>query len=407
MPVSINSHRKLDELKSIKEQTAKGGGSKRVEAQHNKGKLTARERIALLVDKDSFEEIGALAHHRCTDFEMDKQKYPGDSVVTGHALINGKPVYIYAQDFTIFGGTVSEVASQKICKIMDLAAESGVPIIGLLDSGGARIQEGVDSLIGCGEIFTRNTLYSGVIPQISVIMGPCAGAAVYSPALTDFIFMVNNTAHMYITGPVVIKSVTSEDISAEETGNAYLHSSKSGNCHFVAETEEECLLKVRKLLSFLPSSNKETPSKIDISDKKMEMLDDEILELVPEEPNKSYDMKKIIMKIIDNSDFMEVHEKFGRSMICGFARINGKNIGIVAQQPLYYAGSITVDASDKAARFIRFCDCYNIPVITFVDVPGYMPGLEQEQLGIIRHGAKLLYAYAEATTAKVSVIIRN
>jgi acetyl-CoA carboxylase carboxyltransferase component len=407
MPTTINSHSKLDELNIIKEQSLKGGGSKRIEAQHNKGKLTARERIAILADIDTFEEIGALTHHKCTDFDMDKQKYYGDSVVTGHALINGKPVYIYAQDFTIFGGTVSEVASQKICKIMDLAAESGVPIIGLLDSGGARIQEGVDSLIGCGEIFTRNTIYSGVIPQISVIMGPCAGAAVYSPALTDFIFMVNNTAHMYITGPAVIKSVTNEDVSAEETGNAFIHSSKSGNCHFVAETEEECLTKVRNLLSFIPSSNNDNSNKIEPPDKNRDLLDDEILELVPAEPNKAYDMKKIIMKIIDNGDFMEVHEKFGRSMICGFARVGGKTTGIVAQQPLYYAGSITVDASDKAARFIRFCDCYNIPVVTFVDVPGYMPGVEQEQLGIIRHGAKLLYAYAEATTAKVSVIIRK
>jgi acetyl-CoA carboxylase carboxyltransferase component len=265
----------------------------------------------------------------------------------------------------------------------------------------------VDSLIGCGEIFTRNTIYSGVIPQISVIMGPCAGAAVYSPALTDFIFMVNNTAHMYITGPAVIKSVTNEDVSAEETGNAFIHSSKSGNCHFVAETEEECLTKVRNLLSFIPSSNNDNSNKIEPPDKNRDLLDDEILELVPAEPNKAYDMKKIIMKIIDNGDFMEVHEKFGRSMICGFARVGGKTTGIVAQQPLYYAGSITVDASDKAARFIRFCDCYNIPVVTFVDVPGYMPGVEQEQLGIIRHGAKLLYAYAEATTAKVSVIIRK
>jgi acetyl-CoA carboxylase carboxyltransferase component len=407
MAISINLNSKLDELNIIKEKSLKGGGAKRIEAQHNKGKLTARERIVLLADAGTFEEIGALANHRCTDFEMDKQIFPGDSVITGHALINGKPVYIYAQDFTIFGGTVSEVASQKICKIMDLAGESGVPVIGLLDSGGARIQEGVDSLIGCGEIFTRNTIYSGVIPQISVIMGPCAGAAVYSPALTDFIFMVNNTAHMYITGPAVIKSVTNEDVSAEETGNAHIHSSKSGNCHFVAESEEECLAKVRHLLSFLPSNNSDNSGKLDMPDRDKDLLDDEILSLVPHEPHKAYDIKKIIMKIIDNNDFIEVHEKFGRSMICGFARLGGKSVGIVAQQPLYYAGSITVDASDKAARFIRFCDCFNIPLITLVDVPGYMPGVEQEQLGIIRHGAKLLYAYAEATTIKISLIIRK
>jgi acetyl-CoA carboxylase carboxyltransferase component len=407
MALTINLNSKLDELNTIKQQSLEGGGSKRIEAQHNKGKLTARERIALLADSETFEEIGGLAHHRCTDFAIDKQKFPGDSVITGHALINNRPVYIYSQDFTVFGGTVSEIASQKICKIMDLAAESGVPVIGLLDSGGARIQEGVDSLIGCGEIFTRNTLYSGLIPQISVIMGPCAGAAVYSPALTDFIFMVNNTAHMYITGPAVIKSVTSEDVSAEETGNAHIHSSKSGNCHFVFDSEEECLEKVRCLLSFLPSNNTENIKITETADKNKDILDDAILGLVPLEPNKAYDIRKIIMKIVDNDNFMEVHERFGRSIICGFAKLGTKTIGLVAQQPLYYAGSITVDASDKAARFIRFCDCFNIPVITLVDVPGYMPGVEQEHLGIIRHGAKLLFAYAEATTIKISVIIRK
>jgi acetyl-CoA carboxylase carboxyltransferase component len=407
MSTSIRLNSKLDELIMIKTQAQRGGGSKRVEAQHSKGKLTARERITELVDTETFEEIGALTYHRCTDFDMDKQKYAGDSVITGYALINNRPVYLYAQDFTIFGGTISEVASQKICKIMDLAAESGVPIIGLLDSGGARIQEGVDSLIGCGEIFTRNTIYSGLIPQISVIMGPCAGAAVYSPALTDFIFMVNKTSQMYITGPAVIKSVNNEAVSAEETGDAFIHSSKSGNCHFVANSEIECLEMVRRLLSFLPQNNKPVLEYKHFPDENTLILDKEILSLVPQEANKAYDMKKIIFKIVDDNDFLEVHEKFGRSIICGFARLGDIKIGIVAQQPLYYAGAITVDASDKAARFIRFCDCFNIPLITLVDVPGYMPGIEQEHLGIIRHGAKLLFAYAEATTIKVSLIIRK
>lgn len=404
---SVNGN-KLNELNSLKEQALQGGGIKRIEAQHNKGKFTARERISILIDEGTFEEIGAFMTHSCPDFNLDNEKILGDSVITGFGLINNKPAYVYAQDFTVFGGTISEVASKKICRVMDMAAENGAPVIGLLDSGGARIQEGVDSLIGCGEIFTRNTRYSGVIPQISVIMGPCAGAAVYSPALTDFIFMVNNTSHMYITGPAVIQAVNNESINAEDAGDAGLHSTISGNCHFVSNSEEECLHMVRRILNFIPASIKDTSANITGNVNKYEnLLNDEILNIVPEEPYKAYDMKNIIHIIIDDNDFLEVHERWGKSIICGFAKIGGTNVGIVAQQPLYCAGAINVDSSDKASRFIRFCDCFNIPIITLVDVPGYMPGIEQERLGIIRHGAKLLYAYAEATTAKISVIIRK
>ncbi len=337
---------------------------------------------------------------------MDQQKPLGDSVVTGYGKINGRGAFVFSQDFTIFGGSLSKIASEKICKVMDMAAKVGAPIIGLLDSGGARIQEGVDSLVGYGEVFTRNTLFSGVIPQISVVMGPCAGGAVYSPAITDFVFMVKGTGQMYITGPAVIKSVTGEEVGFEELGGAMTHATKSGNCHFVADNDQQCLEMVRRLLSFLPQNNTEAPPHMDTGDDP-ERKDKDLLTIIPDSPNKVYDMMQVITKVVDNGDFLEVHRKFGRSLIVGFARLGGHSIGIVAQRPSFNAGAIDVDAADKGARFVRFCDCFNVPVITFVDVPGYLPGTDQEYKGIIRHGAKFLYAYAEATVPKISVITRK
>lgn len=395
---------KLDELNEMKYRSSQGGGIKRIESQHIKGKLTARERISLLVDPGTFEEVGALVISEVSSGMPDQERFLGDSVVTGYGNINEEKVFIYSQDFTVVGGTISEVSAKKICRIMDMAANCGCPIVGLLDSGGARIQEGVSSLAGCGEIFSRNTRYSGVIPQISVILGPCAGAASYSPALTDFIFMVDGMGQMYITGPEVVRTSTGENVTAEESGGARVNAHKSGNCHFICETEEQCLGKVRRLLHFLPQNNRR-PAKRGMCVENSSP--DELLNLVPADPNKAYDMRKIILNIIDNGDFMEVQRYFARSIIIGFARIDGKTVGIVAQQPMYSAGALTVDASDKAARFIRFCDCFSIPLITLVDVPGYLPGLEQEHNGIVRHGAKLLYAYAEATTGKISVVIRK
>jgi propionyl-CoA carboxylase beta chain len=397
---------KITELNKLREQSMAGGGAQRVEAQHKKDKLTARERIQLLFDPGTFEELDPFALHRCTDFGVDEQRVLGDAVVTGYGKVNGRTTFVFSQDFTIFGGSLSKVASEKICKAMDLAAKNGAPVIGLLDSGGARIQEGVDSLAGYADIFTRNTLYSGVIPQISAVMGPCAGGAVYSPAITDFIFMVKNTGQMYITGPAVIKAVTGEEISLEELGGAMTHATKSGNCHFVADGDKQCLEAIRRLLTFLPQNNIEEPHFMDTGDDP-NRTDEELLHLIPDDPNKTYDMKKIILKIIDNGDFMEVHENFAKNLIVGFSRMGGHSVGIVAQQPLVYAGVIDVDAADKGARFVRLCDCFNIPLVTFVDVPGYMPGSEQEYRGIIRHGAKFLYAYAEATVPKVSVITRK
>jgi len=397
---------KLSELNKLREQAKAGGGPKRIEAQHAKGKLTARERIDLLFDPGSFEELDPFVLHRCTDFGLGEQQFLGDAVVTGYGAINGRKTFVFAQDFTVFGGSLSKVASEKICKAMDLAAKNGAPVIGLLDSGGARIQEGVDSLVGYGEIFTRNTIYSGVIPQISIVVGPCAGGAVYSPAITDFIFMVKGTGQMYITGPEVIKAVTGEEVTLEQLGGAMTHATKSGNCHFVADNEQECLRMVRRLLSFLPQNNMEDPTVIDTGDDP-NRADEELLSIVPTDPAKSYDMKQVILKTVDNADFMEVHENFGRSLIVGFGRLGGRSVGIVAQQPQFSAGVIDVDASIKGARFVRFCDCFNIPLVTFVDVPGYMPGTYQEYRGIIRHGAKFLYAYAEATVPKVCVITRK
>ncbi|MBM3173591.1 MAG: methylmalonyl-CoA carboxyltransferase [Chloroflexi bacterium] len=397
---------KIAELNKLRAQALAGGGAKRIEAQHERGKLSARERIDVLFDPGTFEEIDPFVTHRCTDFGLTEQKTLADSVVTGYGKINGRNTFVFSQDFTVFGGSLSKVASEKICKVMDLSAKNGAPVIGLLDSGGARIQEGVDSLIGYGDIFFRNTLYSGVVPQISVVMGPCAGGAVYSPAITDFIFMVKGTGQMYITGPAVIKSVTGEEVSLEDLGGAMTHATKTGNCHFVADNDHQCLEMVRRLLTFLPQNNMEEPPFVVATDNPNRM-DEELLRIIPDDPNKTYDMKQIITRVVDNGDLMEVHENFARNLIVGFARLGGHSVGIVAQQPLVYAGVIDVDASDKGSRFVRFCDCFNIPIITFVDVPGYMPGTEQEYKGIIRHGAKFLYAYAEATVPKISIITRK
>jgi acetyl-CoA carboxylase carboxyltransferase component len=354
---------KFTELGKMREKALAGGGTKRVEAQHQKGKLTARERIALLFDAGTFEELDPFALHNCTDFDLDKQKFLGDAVVTGSGRINGRDAFAYSQDFTVFGGSLSKIASEKICKVMDLAAKVGAPVIGLLDSGGARIQEGVDSLTGYGDIFTRNTLFSGVIPQISVIMGPCAGGAVYSPAITDFVFMVKGTGQMYITGPAVIKSVTGEEIGFEELGGAMTHATRTGNCHFVADNDQQCLEMVRQLLSFLPQNNRDEPLYVDTLDAP-DRTDEELLTIIPDSPSRVYDMKGIITRVVDNGDFMEVHSNFARNLLAGFARLGGYGVGIVAQQPSFNAGVIDVDASDKGARFVRFCDCFNIPLIT-------------------------------------------
>jgi propionyl-CoA carboxylase beta chain len=402
----MNIEQKLAQLNELKQKARQGGGLKRIEAQHSKGKLTARERLDLLFDPGSFEEIDPFVTHRCTDFGMAEQKFPGDSVITGYGKVAGRLVFAFSQDFTVLGGSLSEVASNKICKAMDLAATTGVPFVGILDSGGARIQEGADSLKAYGEIFTRNTIYSGTIPQISVIVGPTAGGAVYSPAITDFVFMVKGIGQSYITGPEVVKTVTGEEISLEELGGAVVNATKSGNAHFAVDTEQECFQLVRKLLSFLPQSYQELPPFEDTEDNP-HRTDEELLHIVPDSPAKPYDMNRVITKVVDNGDFLEVHHRFARNLIVGFARIGGYSIGILAQQPLHLAGIIDIDASDKASRFVRFCDCFNIPLVTFVDVPGYMPGTDQEFRGIIRHGAKLLFAYSEATVPKISIITRK
>ncbi len=397
---------RLAKLSKFRAEAEAGGGPKRIEAQHAKGKLTARERIRLLFDSGTFEEIAPFATHRCTDFGMAERKPPGDSVVVGYGRVNNRLAFAFSQDFTVFGGSLSEVASQKICKVMDLAAKNGAPFIAVLDSGGARIQEGIDSLNGYGEIFTRNTLYSGVIPQISVIVGPTAGGAVYSPTITDFVFMVKGLGQSYITGPEVVKSVTGEEVSLEELGGAVVNATRSGNCHFVYETEAECFQGVRRLLSFLPQSYRERPARVDTGDDP-NRINEGLLSIIPVNSTQPYDMKQVITGVVDDGDFMEVHQGFARNFIVGFARLDGESVGILAQQPAFLAGVLDIDASDKAARFVRFCDCFEIPLVTFVDVPGYMPGTDQEFRGIIRHGAKLLFAYAEATVPKVSVIVRK
>lgn len=397
---------KLTELQYRRNIINNGGGEAKIKKQHDSGKLTARERINALLDDGSFVEIDAFVTHRCNEFGMDCVEAPGEGVVTGYGTVDGRLVYVYAQDFTVIGGSLGEMHAKKICKVMDMAAKMGAPIIGMNDSGGARIQEGIDALSGFGEIFYRNTLSSGVIPQISVIMGPCAGGAVYSPAITDFIFMVENTSQMFITGPQVISSVTGETVTSEELGGAETHTSKSGVAHFKAANDEECIAKIRKLLSYLPSNNLEE-APYEPSTDEINRLSENLTAIVPDEPNKAYDIKKVIAEIVDNADFFEVQENFAMNIVVGFARMNGQVVGIVANQPKVMAGSLDVNSSDKAARFVRFCDSFNIPLITLTDVPGYFPGVEQETNGIIRHGAKLLYAFSEATVPKINVILRK
>ena len=387
------------------EQAKLGGGLKRIEKQHAKKKLTARERVDYLLDEGSFEEIGALVTHRTTDFDMQKQIYYGDGVVTGYGPVNDKLVYVYAQDFTVFGGALSETHAEKICKLMDHALKVGAPIIGLNDSGGARIQEGVRSLGGYADIFYRNVQASGVIPQISAIMGPCAGGAVYSPAMTDFTLMVENTSYMFVTGPNVVKTVTNEEVTSEELGGASTHSTKSGVTHFTSINDVECLEHIKKLLSYIPQNNTETAEKVKVT------LEDEIREeldsLIPDSPNKPYDMHDVIKGIIDTDSFFEVHKNYAENILVGFSRLGGRSVGIVANQPMSLAGVLDVDASKKAARFVRFCDAFNIPLLVLVDVPGFLPGTDQEWNGIILHGAKLLYALSEATVPRVTVITRK
>ena len=397
---------KLDRLHRLEKQAKAGGGEKRIQQQHARGKLTARERIDLLLDSGSFEELDAFITHRATDFGLAEQQYLGDAVVTGSGKIDGRLVFIYSQDFGVLGGSISEASAQKICKVINLALKRGTPLVGLNDSGGARIQEGIMSLSGVGDILLHNTLCSGIIPQISVVMGPCAGGAVYSPALTDFVFMVKNISKMYITGPDVIKAVTGEKISHEELGGAMTHAEKSGVAHFVAEDEPECLQMVRQLLSFLPQNNMDDPPVVEPTDDPAR-TDESLLNLIPDDPNEAYNMKELITSVADNNDFMEVHQHFAPNLIVGFARLNGKPVGIVAQQPAYLAGIIDNNSAVKGARFIRFCDAFNIPLVSLVDVPGFMPGAEQERNGIIKNGAKFIYAYAESTVPKVTVITRK
>lgn len=397
---------KLAKLEELRKLSRLGGGEKRIAQQHGKGKLTARERMNLLFDTGTFEELDPFVTHRATEFGLADQKALGDAVVTGYGKVDERLVFAYAQDFTVLGGSLSEVVAEKICKVMDLALENGAPIVGLNDSGGARIQEGVLSLAGYGDIFLKNTLASGVIPQISVILGPAAGGAVYSPALTDFIFMVKDLGQMYITGPDVIKAVTGEDVTHEELGGVDAHTTKSGVAHFAADSEEECFEQVRRLLSFLPSNNVEDSLVLESNDDK-NRLDENLRTIVPEDSAQSYNMKEVIASVVDEGDFMEVQDRYANNIIIGFARLDGRTVGLVAQQPQVLAGVLDIDASVKAARFVRCCDAFNIPLVTFIDVPGFMPGTSQEYGGIIKHGAKLIYAYSEATVPKVSVLTRK
>lgn len=395
-----------EQLRARLEQARQGGGAERVAKQHKAGKLTARERVELLVDPGTFEETDALVTHRCRDFGIENQKFPGDGVVTGFGRVDGRPIAVFAQDFTVFGGSLSETYATKICKVMDQAAKIGCPMIGLNDSGGARIQEGAASLAGYADIFLRNTLVSGVIPQISAIMGPCAGGAVYSPAITDFTIMVKKSSYMFITGPEVIKTVTHEEVTMEDLGGAQSHATKSGVCHFAAEDDAHALGLIRRMLSFMPQNNQEDPPRRSCSDP-IDRRDEALNTLVPENANKPYDIKKVITHIVDDGDFLEVHENYARNIVVGFARLDGAPVGIVANQPAVLAGVLDIDASKKGARFVRFCDAFNIPLITFEDVPGFLPGVSQEHGGIIVHGAKLLYAFAEATVPKLTVITRK
>lgn len=402
-------HNREEEIQTLLDKRAiarQGGGPKRIDAQHDKGKLSARERIDLLLDEGSFEEFDMFVTHRSHDFGLENQQILSDGVVTGHGTIDGRVVYVFSQDFTVFGGSLSETFAMKICKVMDMAMKTGAPLIGINDSGGARIQEGVRSLAGYAEIFERNILASGVIPQISAIFGPCAGGAVYSPALTDFIVMTDRTSYMFVTGPKVTKTVTGEDITEDDLGGPYIHATRSGVTHFISENEEEGLLLIRKLLSYLPQNNLEDPPVAECSDP-IHRKEDSLNEIIPEDPNKPYDVKNIIYGFVDDQEFLEIHRDYARNIVVGFARMNGMPVGIVANQPMYLAGVLDIDASRKAARFVRFCDAFNIPIITLVDVPGFLPGSGQEYGGIIIHGAKLMYAYGEATVPKVTVTLRK
>lgn len=404
--VEKSKNPKIQELRDKKAQSRQGGGPERIEKQHKKGRLTARERLDLLLDKGSYREVDAFVEHRSSDFGTDENKILGDSVTTGWGTINNRLVYVFSQDFTVFGGSLGEVHAEKVVKIMDMALRNGAPIIGLNDSGGARIQEGVVSLGGYADIFLRNTLSSGVIPQISVIMGPCAGGAVYSPAMTDFIFMVRGSSFMFITGPEVVKTVTHEEVSFEELGGADAHAEKSGVCHIAADTEANTLFLVRKLLSYLPQNNMEDPPFLPTDDSPLrrEVTLDTI---IPTDSSKPYDIKDVICLLVDDSEFFEIQEAYAQNIVVGFARLGGHSVGIVANQPAYLAGVLDIDSSEKAGRFVRFCDSFNIPILTFVDVPGFLPGVEQEHGGIIRSGAKLLYAFCEATVPKITLITRK
>ncbi|HQU35984.1 MAG TPA: carboxyl transferase domain-containing protein [Anaerolineales bacterium] len=401
----MNKQTNLQKLYDLKAKSRLGGGEERIKAQHSKGRLTARERIELLVDKGSFREMDSFVQHRTHDFGLDKQKFISDSVITGWGTIEGRLVYVFSQDFTVFGGSLGEVHAEKICKIMDMAMKSGAPVIGLNDSGGARIQEGVVALAGYADIFLRNTMASGVVPQISAIMGPCAGGAVYSPALTDFIFMTRNTSYMFVTGPDVVKAVTHEEVTQEELGGASVHSEKSGVCHVAADSEADTLFLIRKMLGYLPQNNMEDPPFL-VTDDPLRM-DETLDSIIPDDANKPYDIKDVIRPIMDGGQFFEIHENYAQNIVVGFARLGGHSVGIVANQPAVLAGVLDIDASEKGARFVRFCDSFNIPIITFEDVPGFLPGTNQEHHGIIRSGAKLLYAYCEATVPKLTVVTRK
>jgi propionyl-CoA carboxylase beta chain len=397
---------KIKRHRELSEQAKLGGGSKRIQEQHDKGKLTARERIDLLLDAGSFNEIDQFVVHQCTEFGMAEKKIPGDGVVTGYGTIDGRLVYVFSQDFTVFGGSLGEMFAKKVCKLMDLAMKVGAPVIGLNDSGGARIQEGVASLAGYGDIFFRNVTSSGVIPQISAIMGPCAGGAVYSPALTDFIIMVDKTSHMFITGPDVVKTVLGQEVTFEDLGGAMVHSQTSGVAHFIAKDEQQCIQMIKKLLSFLPSNYLEDPPVIESADDP-NRTDEGLPKVIPDDSDKPYDVREIILRVVDSGEFFEIQPLWAQNITIGFARLNGKTVGIVANQPAHYAGALDINSSMKAGRFVRFCDAFNIPIVTFVDVPGFLPGIEQEHGGIIKHGSKLLYAYCEATVPKITVILRK
>lgn len=397
---------RLTDLQQRRAVVENGGGEAKIKKQHDAGKKTARERIAALLDEGSFVEVDAFVEHRSHQFNMAETKAPGEGVVTGYGTIDGRLVFVYAQDFTVIGGSLGEMHAKKICKVMDMAVKMGAPIIGMNDSGGARIQEGIAALSGFGEIFYRNTLSSGVIPQISVIMGPCAGGAVYSPAITDFVFMVENTSQMFITGPAVVKSVTGEDVTGDDLGGAAAHAQKSGVAHFTAADEDECIAKIRRLVSYLPANNLEE-APFEMPEDEINRLSEKLTTIVPDEPNKAYDIKEVIAEIVDVDSFMEIQSGFAQNIVIGLARMNGSVVGIVANQPKVMAGSLDINSSDKAARFVRFCDSFNIPIVTLTDVPGYLPGVHEEHGGIIRHGAKLLYAYSEATVPKINVILRK